>query len=259
MLQYKNNLLKLMLFGYGGLMLLLIGMSTGARVLNSDTLFQDGILVIALDAIIAIVDAFAFAIASAVVIYGIYLLGIKPMKTVFAAFFAVTTFHYVAVLFIGWIIYPGTMPQNMGEWLYMVIESLLLYILIDCLRIFVVGLICAKVVAKREAARLEENRKAKILGDEIKEKRSIAFPLTGIIGFKNPMHIAVAAAAFAYWVIFFIQYAYYAVMNLIKLNFWEYLGFQILELGFYTVMAFICYAISLYIIIKLDEKMPKAD
>jgi hypothetical protein len=81
MLQYKNNLLKLMLIGYGGLMLLLIGMSTGARVLNSDTLFQDGILVIALDAIIAIVDAFAFAIASAVVIYGIYLLGIKPMKT----------------------------------------------------------------------------------------------------------------------------------------------------------------------------------
>ena len=61
MLQNKRKLLNMMLYGYGGLMLLLIGMSTGARLLNSDVLFQDSVWVIALDIIMALVDAFAFA------------------------------------------------------------------------------------------------------------------------------------------------------------------------------------------------------
>lgn len=248
-----------MLYGYGGLMLLLIGMSTAARLLNSDILFQDSIWVIALDIIIALVDAFAFAVACATVIYGIYLVGHRDMMTVYAAFLAVTTFHYVAILGIGWIVYPGTLPELFEDWLLMVIESLLLYILIDCLRLFIVGFITHKVLIKYETARVEYNRKARILETPPQEARSIAFPLSKFISFKNPVQIGTATVAGVYWAVFFIQYAYYAAMNLIKLKFWEYIGFQIAELGFYAVMACVCYCIATYILMKLDEKMPKSE
>lgn len=158
MVIYKQKLLKWMLFGYGGLMLLLIGLSTAARFLNSDVLFQDGLWAIALDIVTAIVDVFAFAFASAVVIYGIYAVGARNMTTVFSAFFSVTVFHYVAILGIGWAIYPGTLPETVEDWLRMALESLVLYILLDCLRLFIVGFVTAKLLAKREAARNDYNR-----------------------------------------------------------------------------------------------------
>lgn len=259
MVEYKRKLLNFMLYGYGGLMLLLVAMSTGASFLNSDVLFQDGFWIIALDAVIALVDVFAFAIASAVVIYGIYLDGARGMKTVFAAFLAITVFHYVAVLCIGWLIYPGTLPSNVREWLLMLLESLILFTLIDCLRLFIVGVVTSKMLAKREAARCEYNRKARILGEEQKSKRSIAFPFERFIGFKNPIQIGVSTMTVVYWAVFLIQYAYYAVMNLRINKFWEYIGFQIMELGFYVFMACICYCIATYILIKLDEKMPKTE
>lgn len=258
MIEYKKKLLNLMLYGYGGLMILLIGMSTGARLLNSDILYQDGFWVIVLDIVIALADAFAFALSAAVVIYGIYLAGYRAMKTVYAAFIAVTTFHYVAVLCIGWLIYPGTMPETVEEWLLMIFESLFLYILIDCLRLLVVGIVASKAIAKQEAIRCDSNRKAKILGDEQQDQRSLAFPFVKFISFKNPIQISVAAMAAVYWIVFLVQYVYYAFMNLIKLNFLDYVGFQILELGFYALMACICYCVAVFILIRLDEKMPKA-
>jgi hypothetical protein len=58
---------------------------------------------------------------------------------------------------------------------------------------------------------------------------------------------------------FAVQYVYYAAMNLIKLKFWEYIGFQIMELVFYAIMAWVCYCIATFILIKLDEKMPKSE
>ncbi len=259
MLQHKRKLLNLMLYGYGGLMILLIGLSTGARLLNSDVLFQDSVWVITLDIIIALIDAFAFAIACATVIYGIYLIGARELKTVYAAFFSVTAFHYVAILCIGWLIYPGTLPGTFGEWLIMMLESLVLYILIDCLRLFAVGFITAKVLAKRENDRIDYNRKAKILGDDQLDSRSIAFPFERVISFKNPLQIGVVTMTAVYWTLFLVQYVYYAVMNLVKLKFWEYIGFQMIELGFYAVMAGVCYCIATYILIKLDEKLPKTE
>ena len=259
MLQNKRKLLNMMLYGYGGLMLLLIGMSTGARLLNSDVLFQDSVWVIALDIIMALVDAFAFAFACATVIYGIYLIGNRAMITVYAAFLAVTTFHYVAILCIGWAIYPGTLPDLLEDWLLMAVESLFLYILIDCLRLFAVGFVTCRVLSKHETARVDYNRKARILAEPLLDARSIAFPLTKFISFKNPVQIGAVMVACVYWTVFFIQYAYYAAMNLIKLKFWEYIGFQIAELGFYAVMACVCYCITIYMIMKLDEKMPKTE
>jgi hypothetical protein len=73
------------------------------------------------------------------------------------------------------------------------------------------------------------------------------------------VQIGAVMVACVYWTVFFIQYAYYAAMNLIKLKFWEYIGFQIAELGFYAVMACVCYCITTYMIMKLDEKMPKTE
>ena len=259
MVEYKRKLLNFMLYGYGGLMLLLVAMSIGASLLNSDVLFQDGFWVIALDILIAFADVFAFAIACSVVIYGIFLDGARSMSTVLAAFLAITVFHYVAVLCLGWLIYPGTLPSTVGEWLWMLFAELILYIFIDCLRLFIVGLIFSKKLAKCENTRSEYNRKAKILGDEPQSARSLAFPITKFIGFKNPVQFGVAATATAYWLVFLFQYLYYAIMNMRTNRFWEYIGFQIIELGFYVLMACICYCIATYILVKLDEKMPKAE
>ena len=259
MVIYKQKLLKWMLFGYGGLMLLLIGLSTAARFLNSDVLFQDGLWAIALDIVTAIVDVFAFAFASAVVIYGIYAVGARNMTTVFSAFFSVTVFHYVAILGIGWAIYPGTLPETVEDWLRMALESLVLYILLDCLRLFIVGFVTAKLLAKREAARNDYNRKAKIMGDELQDQRSIAFPFSKFVSIKNPVQVGVLVTAATYWAVFAVQYVYYGAMNLIKLKFWEYIGFQIMELVFYAIMAWVCYCIATFILIKLDEKMPKSE
>ena len=259
MMDYKRKLLNFMLYGYGGLMLLLIAMSTGASLLNSDVLFQDTFLTISLDIVIALADVFAFAIASAIVIYGIYMDGVRSMKTVYAAFLAITVFHYVAVLCIGWLAYPGDLPSTVGEWILMLIGSLFLYILIDCLRLFVVGIVFLKKLDKCEAARREYNRKARIIGEEQQSAREIAFPIAKIVSFKNPIQIGIVTTAIVYWAVFLIQYAYYAVMNLRINKFWEYIGFQLIELGFYLLMAGICYCIATYIIVKLDEKMPKTE
>lgn len=257
--QYKNKLLQLMLFGYGGCMLLLVGLSTGVRLLNSNIVFQDGLWVISLDILIALVDVFAFAIAAAVVIYGIYLFGPRSLTTIYAAFLSMTVFHYVAILCIGWMIFPGTLPDNVGALLLTIAESLFLFVLIDCLRLFLVAFATQKTLAKRESERKAYNRRANILGDEARDARSVAFPLAKFVSLKNPLQFGAFIMAIVYWSVFLIQYVYYAIMNIIKLSFFEYLGFQIMELGFYAILAFICYCITDYTLIKLDEKMPKIE
>ncbi len=257
MLQYKKNLLNLMLLGYGGLMVLLIGMTTGTRFLNSDVLFQDGFLVITLDILIALLDAAAFAITTVVVIYGIYLVGSRAMITVYAAFLSITVFYRVTVLCLGWLIYPGSLPGSIQDLLLMITENIFIYTLFDCLRLFIIGFVAFKLLEKRENARQEYNRKARILGDELQSKRSIAFPFEKFISLKNPLQKSAAVSSIVYWTVFFVQYVYYAIMNLVKLDFWHYIGFQIIELVFYAVLACICYCVIVYVLIKLDEKMPK--
>ena len=95
---YKKKLLSLLLIGYGGLMLLLIGMLTGSMLLGSDVLYMDSPVIQILDIAITVVDIFAYAISAAVIIYGIYLYGVKQLSTIYAAYFCITVFHYVAIL-----------------------------------------------------------------------------------------------------------------------------------------------------------------
>ena len=139
-----------MLLWYGGLILLLIGMTTGARFLNSDVLYQDGFWVVALDVAIAIADLLAFVVSAVVVIYGIYLIGCREMMTVYSAYLSLTVLLNVAKVCIGWIIFPGTLPKTPEELITVLLESLVFIVLIDCLRLFIIGFITTKQLAKHE-------------------------------------------------------------------------------------------------------------
>ena len=259
MLAYKKKLLHFMLYGYGGLMVLIVALLTGSMLLESDVLYQNGFLDNAADIAITIFDVFAFAISAAVLIYGIYLLGARELSTVYAAYVCLTVFHYVAVLCIGWLIFPGTLPESVGDLLLYLVEDVFVFTLIDCLRLFVIGIVTAKLLSKREAARNEYNRKAQILGNEMQGSRSIAFPFAKFVSFKNPVHIGLMVMALIYWLTFYIQYVYYDIITLIKLDFLYGMSLQLVNLVANAVLAAICYCIAAFILIKLDEKMPKTE
>lgn len=259
MLVYKKKLLHFMLYGYGGLMILLVALLTGSMLLESDVLYQNGFWDNAVDIVITIFDVFAFAISAAVLVYGIYLLGARELSTVYAAYLCVTVFHYVAVLCIGWLVFPGTLPESVGDLLLYLVEDVLVFTLIDCLRLFIIGIVTAKLLAKREAARKEYNRKARILGEEMQDSRSIVFPFAKFVSLKNPVHIGLIAMALIYWLTFYIQYVYYDIITLIKLDYLYGLSLQIVNLLVNAVLAAICYCIAAFILIKLDEKMPKIE
>ncbi len=259
MIEYKKKLLNLMLFGYGGLMVLLVAMLTGSMLLDSDVLYQNGFLTNALDIAITVVDVFAFAISTSVLIYGIYLIGARALTTVYAAFLCMTVFHYVAVLCIGWLIFPGTLPETAGELATYMLEDVIIFTLLDCLRLLIIGIITAKILTKRELARKDHNRKASILGDELQDARSVAFPFAKFVSFKNPVQIGLAVMALVYWLTFYIQYVYYDIITLIKLDYLHGMSLQIINLLVNAVLAAICYCIATFILIKLDEKMPKTE
>ena len=259
MLIYKKKLLNCMLFGYGGLMLLLVLLLTGSMLMESNVLFQSGIWLNVVAIFTSVVDIFAFAVAAAILIYGIYLVGTRELTTVYAAFLCMTVFHYVAVLCIGWLVFPGTLPESVDDLLSYLFEDVIVFVFLDCLRIFVVGLVTARLLAKREAERKEYNRKANIIGKEMQSKRSVAFPFAGFFRFKNPLQAGVLTMAIVYWMTFYIQYVYYDIMTLIKLDYFYGASFQILTLLANAALACIGYTVVTFILIKMDEKMPKTD
>ena len=256
---YKKKLLNRMLYGYGGLMLLIVLLLTGSMVLESNVLFQTGPWLNILAIATSVVDVFAFAVAAAILIYGIYLLGARDLTTVYAAFLCMTVFHYVAVLCIGWLVFPGTLPESVGDLLAYLWEDVIAFVLLDCLRLFVVGFVTCKLLAKREAARKEYNRKANILGNEMQDARSVAFPFAGFLRFKNPLQAGALTMAAVYWLTFYIQYVYYDIMTLIKLNEFYGASLQILTLLANAALACIGYTVVVFVLIRLDEKMPKHD
>lgn len=254
---YKKKLLTNLLFGYGGLMLLLIGMLSGSMLLSSNVLYMDTPVVQILDIAITIVDIFAYAISASVIIYGIYLFGAKSLTTVYAAYFCITVFHYVTILCIGWLVFPNTLPESVQDLIVRIFEDLVLFVALDCLRIFLIGLITAKLFKSREAKRKEYNAKAKILGKETQDERSIAFPLNSFISFKNPVQLGIFSTAIIYWLTFYFQYIYIDILSLLKFEYVEGLGMQIIYLLLNAVLACICYCIMMFIMMKYDEKMPK--
>ncbi len=257
MITYKKKLLDRMLYGYGGLMLLLVLLLTGSMIMESDVLFQTGPWLNILAILTSIADIFAFSIATAIVIYGIYMFGVQELTTIYAAFVCMTVFHYVAVLCIGWLVFPGTLPASVGDLLTYLWEDVIMFVLLDCLRIFIVCFVSAKMLVKREADRKEFNRKANILGNEPMDARSVAFPFAGFIRLKNPLQAGVFAMAIVYWLTFYIQYVYYDIMTLIKLDYFYGASFQILTLLANAALACIGYTIVIFMLIKMDEKMPK--
>lgn len=259
MITYKKKLLNFMLYGYGGLMLLLVLLLMGSMIFESNVLFQNGPWLNIIAIFISVIDVFAFAAASAVLIYGIYLVGARDLKTIYAAFLSITVFHYVAVLCFEWIVFPGTLPESVGSLLAYLWEDVIAFVLLDCLRLFVVGFVTFKLLAKREAARKEYNRKANILGKEMQDARSVAFPFTGFIRIKNPLQAGVLTMALVYWLTFYIQYVYYDIMALIKLDTFYGASFQILSLLADAAMACIGYTIVTFMLIKMDEMMPKSN
>ena len=259
MTQYRKKLLNLMLFGYGGLMVLLVALLTGSMLLESNVLYQNSFLTNAIKILISVVDVFAFAVSSAILIYGIYLVGTRALASVYAAFFCMTIFHYVSILCIGWLVFPGTLPETGADLAIFMLEDVVIFTLLDCLRLFIVGFITAKLLAKLENKRNDYNRKAHVLGDKTLEARSIAFPISGFLKFKNPLLAGGVVMAVTYWLTFYVQYVYYDIMTLIKLDVFYGQSLQIFELLANAVLACIGYTVITFILIKLDEIMPKTD
>ena len=246
-----------MLLGYGGLMLLLIGMLTGYMVLSSDVLYMDSVWVHALDIMIVIVDVFAYAISASVLIYGIYFFGAKALITLYSAYLCITVFHYVALLCIGWFVFPGTLPQTIQDLIRYLFEDVLLFVALDCLRMFLTGCITAKLLKNHENKRKEYNRTAVILEKDLKDVREGLFPFGKFISFKNPIQIGIIIASLVYWLTFFFQYVHIINLTLSKFEYVEGLGMVAVYLLLYAFMACMCYCIMAFILIGLDEKLQK--
>ena len=259
MIQYKKKLLNMMLFGYGGSMILLIAMLTALMLLDSNVLYQNGTFVKVIDICISVADVFSFAIAVAVVIYGIYLMNVRSLTTVFSAFVCITIFHYVAVLCIGWLIFPGTLPETIGDLMAYFFEEVIVFVFLDCLRLFLIGLITVKLLAKKELLRRDYNRKTLILGEEQLSARNSIYPLKSFISFKNPVQVGALISAAIYWLTFYVQYVYYDIITIIKLDYFEGASLRLFTLAVNAVLACICYCIAIFILMKFDEHLPKQE
>ena len=261
-MHYHKRLLNHLLIGYGGLMLLLIGLLTANMLLVTNVLYMNSPLVQVLDIVTTVIDIFAFAISTCVVIYGIYLYGAKALKTLYAAYFCITVFHYVAILLIEWAIFPGKIPVEesvldsiLALVLYL-LENLFLFVILDCLRLFLVVFVTAKLLNRHRVDQKEFNRKANILGLEQKNSKEGLFPFEKFVSFKNPIQIGAFATAVIYWLTYFIQYVYIDILILIKMDYVEGFGMQIIYLLLNAVLSCICYCIMMYMLMKYDEKMP---
>lgn len=250
---YKKKLLNTLLIGYGGLMLLLIGMLTVSMILTSNVLYLNSILVQALDIAITVVDIFAYSISAAVLIYGIYLYGIKELSTLFSAYLCITVFHYVSILCIGWIVFPGNMPETLQDLLRYILEDVFLFVVLDCVRIFIILLITSKSLSKHNQRMVQQSKKEEILDEEKKNIRDGVFPFTGFISFKNPIQIGIFSTAAIYWLTFYFQYVYIDILSLLKFDYVEGFAMQIIYLILNAVLACICYCIMMFILMKFDE------
>lgn len=238
-------------------MLILIGLLIAMMILSNDVLYNNTV-VPALDILITVIDVFAYAISATVLIYAIYMYGVKENITLYAAYFCITVFHYVSILCIGWMIFPGTLPGTIQELLGFLWTDILLFVLLDCLRVFLIVLITAKLLQKYNANRKEYNRKANILDKEQRDARYGLFPFSKFLSFKNPIQIGAFITAAIYWLTFFFQYLYIDILiSIFGIEYIEGLPMQIVYLLLNAVLAGICYCIIVFVLLKFDEKMPK--
>ena len=256
-MQNKKRLLITLLLGYGVLMLVLIGLLIGLMILSNDVLYNNTVVPV-LDILITVIDVFAYAISGTVMIYAIYMYGVKENFTLYTAYLCITVFHYVAILCIGWMLFPGTLPNTIQELLGFLWTDVLLFVLLDCLRVFLIVFITAKLLQKHNTSRKEYNRKANILDKSQRDARFGLFPFAKFLSFKNPIQVGAFVTAAIYWLTYFFQYLYIDILvSAFGIEYIEGLPMQLVYLLLNAVLAAICYCVIIFVLLKFDEKMPK--
>ena len=254
---YGKKLLLWVVLGYGICMLALIGLLSGQMVMSSNVLYAETIWMTVIDIAITLVDILAYSFAAAAIIYGVYIFGVKGLANMLAAYLCLTVLHYVAVMCIGWGLLG--LPETVNDLFGQLWSDMLLFVLLDCLRMFIIVLICAKSIGKHERKRALHNRAAAMVGNELQGSRYGIFPLRTLLSFKNPMQLGAFIAALIYWLTFIIQYIYIDILSLISFGRVDEFFMQFVYVLLNAILAAICYCIINYMLMKMDEKMPKID
>ncbi len=258
-MQNRKQLLYVMLLGYGLPMLLIVGMVSALMLLETDVIYMDSLLYKALDIAVRIVDILPYAVSAAVIIYGIYSFGYSSLSTLYASYLFITVLHYVLLQCIEWFVFPGSLPQSIQELFTVFFENIVLFVIFDCLRIFLVGLATALLMKKQETKRETLNRTAKLLGNQHIEAREGIFPFASFVSFKNPIQLSIFITAAIYWLTFLVQYVYIDILALLSFDYVEGIWMQPVYLALNAVLACICYCVILFVLIGFDEKMPKKE
>lgn len=256
-INYDKKLMLLVVLGYGLCMLALIGMLTAQMVLGSNVLYAQSVWMNVLDIAITLVDILAFAFAAVSVIYGIYVLGVRGSTNLLGMYLVLTVVHYVAIVCIGWGLFG--LPGSVNDLLTQLWEDILLFVLLDCLRMFLLVLATAKALAKHEKKRVLHNRAAAMVGNDLQGSRYGIFPLRGFLSFKNPLQVGAFVAAVIYWLTFILQYVYIDILALISFGRIDEFFMQFIYVVLNAVLATVCYCIINYLLMRMDEKMPKTD
>lgn len=254
---YGKKLLLWIVLGYGICMLALIGMLSGQMILGSNVLFADSIWMTVIDIAITLVDILAYTFAVAALIYGTYLFGVKSLSNMLSAYLCLTVLHYVALMGIGWGLFG--LPETVNDLFEQLWSDMLLFVLLDCLRMFIIIFFCAKSIKKHEAKRALHNRAAAMIGNELQGSRHGIFPLRTLLSFKNPIQIGAFTAAIIYWLTYIVQYIYIDILSLISFGRVEEFFMQFIYVILNAILAAICYCIINYMLMKMDENMPKID
>lgn len=255
--QYGKRLLLWIVLGYGICMLALIGMLIGQMVMNSNVLYSGSLWMTVIDIAITLVDILAYTFAAAAILYGIYLSGIKGLANMPAAYLCLTVLHYVTVMCVGWGLFG--LPETVNELFGQLWSDMLLFVLLDCLRVFLIAFFFTRAIEKHEKKRALHNRAAAMVGNELQGSRHGIFPLRTLLSFKNPIQLGAFVAALIYWLTFIIQYIYIDILSLISFGRVEEFVMQFVYVLLNAILAAICYCIINYMLMKMDEKMPKTD
>lgn len=258
--KYSKSLMRWIIFGYGGCMLALIGMLALQMVLGSNVLYAETPWMNVLDIAITLVDILAFTFAAGAVIYGIYWYGLKSIYNLLiplSAYLCLTVVHYVAVLCINWGLFG--LPETVNALLRQFWEDMLLFVFLDCLRLVLITFALVLSLKKHEEKRALHNRAASKIGNPLMGSREGIFPLRTFISFKNPVQAGAFAAAMIYWLTFILQYIYIDILSLINFGRVDEFFMQFIYVILNAILAAICYCALNYMLMKLDEKMPKID
>ena len=254
---YGKKLMLWVVLGYGLCMLALIGMLTVQMVLGSDVIYAQTAWMNVLDIAITLVDILAFVFAAVAIIYGLYMFGIKEISGLLGAYLCLTVLHYVAIMCIGWGLFG--LPESANDLFAQFWEDLLLFVLLDCLRIALIIVVTVKALAKHEHKRALHNRAAAMVGNELQGSRHNIFPFRGLVSLRNPVQIGAFSAAVVYWLTFVLQYVYIDILALINFGRIEEFFMQFIYVVLNAILATVCYCMINYLLMRMDEKMPKAD